>query len=207
MYLPQMFAVTAASEIDAVLQTAGLGCLVTHDDEGFFGTHLPMVFDAERRVLAGHISRANPHPRRAGDRDAMVIFQGLNAYVSPTWYPSKDEHGKVVPTWNYEAAHVTGRLSWRDDPTWLREHLTRLTARFESAQPRPWTPSDAPEAYLQAQMAGVIGVEVAVREVRVKRKFSQNRSPADRQGVIAGLRDSPAAMDQAVAAAMLRDGE
>ncbi len=202
MYLPDMFAVTDAHEVDAVLQNARLGCLVTRDAAGFFGTHLPMIFDAERRSLMGHISRANQHPDRSGDDEALVIFQGLDAYVSPSWYPSKQEHGKVVPTWNYEVAHVTGKLNWRDDPEWLREQLAKLTARFESGRPEPWAMSDAPEDYLARQIAGVIGVELDVREVRVKRKLSQNRVPRDREGVIAGLHNSSVSADQMLAVVM-----
>ena len=202
MYLPDMFAVTDAHDVEAVLRNARLGCLVTRDTEGFFGTHIPMIFDAERRSLVGHISRANPHPDRSGDGEALVIFQGLNAYVSPSWYPSKQEHGRVVPTWNYEVAHVTGKLSWRDDPKWLREQLDKLTARFESGRPEPWAMSDAPDDYLARQVASVIGIELQVREVRVKRKLSQNRSVKDREGVVAGLSDSSAPSDQLLAAVM-----
>lgn len=202
MYLPDMFAVTDLHEVDQVLQYARLGCLVTRDAAGFFGTHLPMVFDPARRSLTGHISRANEHPDRSGDGEALVIFQGLDAYVSPSWYPSKQEHGKVVPTWNYEVAHVTGKLTWRDDPEWLREQLDKLTDRFESGRPEPWATSDAPDDYLARQIAGVIGVQLQVREVRVKRKLSQNRALRDREGVIAGLRDSSLPADQVLAAVM-----
>jgi len=205
MYLPDMFAVSDAHEVDAVLQEARLGCLVTRDSSGFFGTHLPMLFDPKRRLLMGHISRANQHPDRSGDGEALVILQGPDGYVSPSWYPSKQEHGKVVPTWNYEVAHVTGTLNWRDDPEWLRELLAKLTARFESGRPDPWAMSDAPEDYLARQIAGVIGLELAVHEVRVKRKLSQNRSPEDREGVIAGLSDSSLSADQRLAAAMVEN--
>jgi transcriptional regulator len=111
MFIPDAFAVTDRAEIDRVLAEAPLACLVTRDAEGFFATHLPMLYDSDRRVLRGHISRQNAHPRRASDGEALVVFQGVNGYVSPNWYPSKSEHGRVVPTWNYEAAHVTGPLA------------------------------------------------------------------------------------------------
>jgi len=202
MYLPELFAVTDPAEIDFVLGNARLGCLVTRDISGFFGTHLPMVFDPDRRVLAGHVAGANPHPDRSGDREALVIFQGMDAYVSPSWYPSKLKHGKVVPTWNYEVAHVSGKITWRSEPEWLREHLSQLTERFEKSQARPWAVSDAPEDYLLGQLAKVIGVEMEVREVLVKRKLSQNRTPPDRMGVVAGLIGSDSPVDRLVGAAV-----
>jgi transcriptional regulator len=124
------------------------------------------------------------------------------SWPSRSEYPSKQDHGKVVPTWNYEVAHVGGKLTWRDDPAWLREQLAKLTARFEDGRPEPWAMSDAPEDYLSRQIAGVIGVELDVREVRVKRKLSQNRAVRDRDGVIAGLRDSSVPADQLLAAVM-----
>jgi transcriptional regulator len=190
MYLPDLFAITDPQEAELVLSSARLGCLITRDAEGFFGTHLPMLYDPERRLLSGHVARANPHPERSGDGEALVVFQGLDAYVTPNWYPSKFKHGRVVPTWNYEVAHVTGTLSWRPEAAWLRAHLEALTQRFERAQAKPWALSDAPEDYLQKQFAAVVGVELQVREVKVKRKLSQNRTPADRMGVAAGLLDS-----------------
>jgi transcriptional regulator len=205
MFMPDLFAVTDPDEVDFVLANVRLGCLVTRDADGFFATHLPMLFDRERRVLAGHVARGNPHPARTGDGEVLVIFQGMDAYVSPSWYPSKFQHGKVVPTWNYEVAHVTGRATWRNDVTWIREHLGRLTNRFEGAQQEPWRLEDAPEDYLQRQFQGIVGVEIEVRQVQVKRKLSQNRAEPDRMGVIAGLLQSADAGDREVGAAMAKD--
>jgi transcriptional regulator len=175
---------------------------VTRDGEGFFATHLPMLFDAERRTLTGHVAAGNPHPRRSGDDEALAVFQGVDAYISPNWYPSKFQHGRVVPTWNYEAVHVTGRVTWRTEPEWLRGQLERLTDRFEAGQSKPWAVSDAPEDYLEKQLAAIVGVELAIAEVKAKRKLSQNRQPADRMGVIAGLTASESPTDGLVAAAM-----
>ncbi|MDB5444880.1 MAG: transcriptional regulator [Phenylobacterium sp.] len=203
MYMPELFAVTDGDEIESVLRNVRLGCLVTRDSAGFFGTHLPVIFDPARRVLAAHVARANPHPESSGDGEALVIFQGANAYVSPSWYPSKREHGKVVPTWNYEAVHVSGTLSWRRDAAWIAGHLAALTERFEQARPEPWSLADAPEDFLERQMAGVIGLELDVRDVQVTRKLSQNRSPDDRSGVIAGLLESDSLSDRAVGAEMV----
>lgn len=197
-----MFAVTDPDEIDLVLSNARLGCLMTRDGDGFFGTHLPMLYDAAHRTLAGHVSRGNPHPARSGDLEAIIVFQGMDAYVSPNWYPSKFQHGRVVPTWNYEAAHVTGTLIWQDDPVWLAAHLAQMTDRFERAQAKPWALSDAPNDYLERQLAGVVGVELAIRDVRVKRKLSQNRNAADLMGVVAGLTGSDDPRDKAMASVM-----
>jgi transcriptional regulator len=202
LYIPELFAVSDADEIEFVLSNVRLGCLVTRDVGGFFGTHLPMHFDPARGVLAGHIAKANPHPDREGDGEALVIFQGLDAYVSPNWYPSKFRHGKAVPTWNYEVVHVAGTLTWRREPEWLRDHLTQLTERFERPQAKPWEVTDAPEDFIQGLISGVIGVELAVRDVQVKRKLSQNRSSTDWQGVVAGLLDSSEPGAQSVGTAM-----
>lgn len=199
MYLPEQFAVTDPVEIDQVLADLRLGCLVTKDSDGFFATHIPMLFDPVKRVLTGHVSRANPHPKRSGDGSAIAIFQGLNAYVTPNWYPSKFQHGKAVPTWNYQAVHLEGSLSWQEDRDWLRAHLGQLTGRHEENRAEPWALTDAPEDYIAKQLGGIIGMEFTVRTIEVKRKLSQNRTEEDRQGVIAGLRqeDDPAARQMA----------
>ena len=110
-----------------------------------------------------------------------------NAYVSPNWYPSKLQHGKAVPTWNYEVVHVEGSVSWQSDPAWLKAHLSSLTDRHEAGQAEPWELADAPEDYLHRQLGQIIGMELKVRSVQIKRKMSQNRSESDRLGVVAGL--------------------
>src|SRR5580700_2136040 len=112
MYAPDAFAVTDEAQIEAALRSLRFGCLVTHDPDGLFATHMPFLYDAEARRLTGHMARANPHWRRAGEQDALAVFQGADAYISPNWYPSKAEDGRVVPTWNYEAVHIYGRLAW-----------------------------------------------------------------------------------------------
>jgi len=195
MYSPAMFAVTDPAEMSRILANLRLGCLVTKDADGFFGSHLPMLFDPARSVLTGHIAKANSHPARCGDGYALAIFQGANAYVSPNWYPSKVEHGKAVPTWNYEAVHIEGAVTWYDDPARLRDHLRNLTDHFEHDQVTPWSLDDAPADFIERLLGGIVGVDLHVRSVQIKRKLSQNRTEADRQGVIAGLfdTDDPAA--------------
>lgn len=200
MYAPEPFAVADAAEIEAMLGQARLGALVTHGTEGMFASHLPFVHDPAARRLVGHIARANPHCERAAEgAEALVIFQGPEAYVSPSWYPSKAVDGRQVPTWNYEAVHVRGRVRWFNEPEALRDLLERLTERFEAGSDQPWRVSDAPADYVERMLRGIVGVEVAIEEVIAKRKLSQNKDAADRAGVIAGLE---AAGEQSAAAAM-----
>ena len=187
MHMRDVFAVTDPTELEALLSELRFGCLVTHGPGGLFATHLPFLFAPRPRVFAGHIARENPHWERAGDDEALIIFQGLDVYISPNWYLSKQAHGRVVPTWNYEAVHIYGRLTWRPQEDWLLGHLAALTDRFEAFQPKPWATSDAPDDYVRQLAAQVIGLELSVERVEAKRKLSQNRPKPDRLGVIAGL--------------------
>ena len=202
MYIQDLFAVTDVAEVEAMLGGAGLGCLITHDAGGLFASHLPFIYDARRGVLSGHIARANPHWERAGEGEALAVFQGADAYISPNWYPSKAEHGRVVPTWNYEAVHVHGRLAWRHDEAWLLDFLNTLTDRHEAAQPQPWSVADAPEKFTRTLVRSIVGLELSIDRIEAKRKLSQNRPEADRLGVIAGLSASDDASERQVAAAM-----
>jgi len=204
MYVPELFAVAEDAEIAEILRHAPLGCLVTHVSRGLFATHIPFVYDPGKCVLAGHLSRANPHWAEAGGEEALVIFQGASAYVSPNWYPSKAVHGRVVPTWNYEAVHAYGSLLWREEPDWLLANVTALTERFEGLQPKPWAVTDAPADHVERLIAGIVGVEIQISRVEAKRKLSQNRSEHDREGVIAGLAASPSHLDQTLAELMRR---
>ena len=144
MYIQDLFAVTDAAEIDVMLAAAGLGCLITHDADGLFASHLPFVHDPVRGIISGHIARANPHWQRAPHGEALVVFQSADAYVSPSWYPSKAEHGRVVPTWNYEAVHVYGQIAWRQEEDWLMDLLNRLTYRHEAVRAEPWSVAVVP---------------------------------------------------------------
>lgn len=204
MYLPDHFAVDAA-ETAALLAQARFGALVTQGPQGLFATHLPFVHDAAAGALRGHMARANPHRGLDGGDEALVIFQGPEAYVSPSWYPSKADDPRTVPTWNYEVLHVYGRVAWRDDAAWILANVTALTERFEAGRPEPWRVTDAPEAYVQALARGVVGVEIAITRVEAKRKLSQNRSAADQAGVVAGLTaDGEAALAEAMTAEAMR---
>jgi transcriptional regulator len=202
MHQPPVFAVTDAGEIALMLERAPLACLVTHGPQGLFATHLPLLVDLQRGVAAGHMARANAHRERAGEGEAMAVFAGPDAYVSPSWYPSKAEHGRVVPTWNYEAVHLYGTLTWHDDADWLRANVAALTERFEAGRDAPWSIDDAPASFIDGLVRGIVGVELAITRVEAKAKLSQNRSAADRAGVIAGLSASGETGDDAVAAVM-----
>jgi transcriptional regulator len=206
MYTPPLFAVTGQDQLDQILENAGLGCLITHGPDGLFASHLPFVHDAADHRLRGHLAMANPHRRMAGGGEALVVFQGVDAYISPGFYPSKAEHGKVVPTWNYEAVHVHGRLVWHEDAAWLRANVAALTDRFERGRQDPWSIEDAPEPYIDAMLGAIVGVELRITRVEAKRKLSQNRNAADRAGVIEGLAACPGHGAQAMAQTMANLG-
>lgn len=154
--------------------------------------------------LAGHVARANPLWREADGQEVLVLFHGPQAYVSPSWYPSKAEHGKVVPTWNYATVQVRGRLRAIDDAAWLAGFLDGLTREHESGRPAPWQVDDAPADFLAATRRAIVGIEIDVLAVEGKFKLSQNRPAADRAGVVQGLQDDAAAGRQPGAAATAR---
>jgi len=202
MHLPPAFAVTDPDARAALLARQQFGCLVTAGAQGLFATHMPFLYDHEGQRLSGHIARANPQPQRAGEGEALVIFQGPHAYVSPGWYPSKAENGRAVPTWNYEAVHVYGQVRWREDPDWLIAHVSALSEHHEAHRAEPWSVSDAPAAYIDGLVRGIVGLEFSITRIEAKQKLSQNRSEADQRGVIAGLETGADSLGHAVAAAM-----
>jgi transcriptional regulator len=172
-------------------------------------SHVPVLIDPEPApfgTLRGHLARGNPQwQRAAADTDALAIFLGPNAYVSPSWYAAKRETGKVVPTWNYVAIHAYGRPRFYDDVTRLRAHVSSLTARHEAARAAPWAVTDAPEDFIQGLLKGIVGFEIPISRLEGKWKMSQNRPAKDRAGVVEGLRreggspevaDIVAALDQ-----------
>lgn len=159
---------------------------------------LPVVWRAD--TVIAHFAKANPHWREIEtDTPALLIVTGPDAYVSPSWYAAKAEHGKVVPTWNYSAVHLTGMARVHEDPEWLRAAVTDLTAQHEEPRDQRWQVSDAPAPYIEGQLRGIVGVQLTVTRVEGKAKLSQNRSDADRVGVIDGLRADGRPGDQAVA--------
>ena len=208
MYLPRHFALTDWPQIGAFVDGAGSADLVTFDGARPVATLLPVIWDRPRHPapadagagadtggppdlgrLLGHLALANDQWQSAQPgAQALAIVHGPQAYISPAWYESKQRHGRVVPTWNYETVHLTGTLTVHRDPQWLRELVTRLTRRHEENRPGPWAVSDAPPEYIDGQLRAIVGVEVTVTSVEAKQKLSQNRSAADQAGAIAGLR-------------------
>jgi transcriptional regulator len=202
MHIQDAFAAREPAEVEALLTGAPFACLVTHDAEGLFATHMPLLYDAERGLLTGHMARSNPHVSRASGGEGMVIFQGANAYISPNWYPSKARHGRVAPTWNFEVAHVYGRLVWRDDPAWLRAHLDALVGRFEAPFDPPWARPKPPMEFVETLIGAIVGLEFAIERIEAKRKLSQHRPEEERLSVIAGLTARGAMLDAPLAQAM-----
>jgi transcriptional regulator len=196
MYRPPKFALSEADAL-AALGPGGFAHLVTHSGGAMLVTPLPLLYDDTRHCLVGHVARANPHWRAEGP--SVAIFSGPQAYVSPSFYPTKRETGKVVPTWNYEVVAVHGRLLAHDDPAWVRDLVARLTDEHERGRPEPWQVSDAPESYLAGQLKAIVGVELQITSVEGKAKMSQNQPERNRDGVVSGLRASGSAADQSVA--------
>jgi transcriptional regulator len=189
MYVPAAFALDDDAVRD-LLASHGAADLVTHTSQGLLATMLPFVFDpdaGEHGALLGHVARNNPQWQAEVLGEALVIVHGPDAYVSPSWYASKAEHGRVVPTWNYVTAHVYGRLVVHDDPAWVEALVRRLTDEHEAVLPHPWSVDDAPPRYVAGQLRAIVGVELQVTRIEAKAKLSQNRSAADVDGVVAGL--------------------
>ncbi|HWB21489.1 MAG TPA: FMN-binding negative transcriptional regulator [Gaiellaceae bacterium] len=188
MYTPAHFAVDDETRA-AFLAGIEVADLVTTTDDGLVATFLPLIFDAERGSLLGHVARKNDQWKRPAHGEALVIAHGEDAYVSPSWYATKQEHGRVVPTWDYTTAHVYGQLEIHDDPAWVDRLVRRLTERHESRRAKPWSVDDAPPAFHEGQLRAIVGIELHVTRVEAKFKLSQNRSAADLDGVVAGLID------------------
>ena len=197
MYIPRKFALSD-DETKAALAEAGFALLVTHDEAGMMVTPLPMLYDESRHSLVGHVARPNPHWRATGG-ESVAIFAGPQTYISPSFYPTKAETGKVVPTWNYEVLNVYGRLVAHDDPDWVHDLVTMLTNHHESSRARPWQVTDAPETFTRSQLKAIVGVELVISRVEGKAKMSQNQPERNQKGVVAGLKESSAPADHVVA--------
>jgi transcriptional regulator len=191
MYQPPAFREDRLEVLHALMRAHPLGLLVTVGTRGLVANPIPFVLDAavsERGTLKGHLARANPqwHDFDAA-HEAMVIFQGPQHYITPSWYASKRETGKVVPTWNYAMVHAYGPLHVRDDRDWLAQQIAELTATQETPRAAPWAVSDAPADFIASQIKGIVGLEIPISRIEGKWKVSQNRPEADREGVIEGL--------------------
>lgn len=191
MYIPSQFAETRPEELHRIVQANPLGMLVTHGAAGLDANHVPFLLDTsagEPGVLLAHVARANPVWREIADgAEVMVVFRGVDGYVSPNWYPGKQETHRRVPTWNYEVVHAHGTFHPHDDERFLRGLLARLTRTHEATQPRPWKMGDAPPDYIAEQLAHIVGIEIRLTRLDGKRKLSQHHEPRDREGAIDGL--------------------
>jgi len=196
MYVPPAFREDRPEVLRAAIRATRLAILVSAGPDGPIASHVPLMLDETDGpdtakgggTLLGHLARANPQWRvSAGTVPALAIFPGPDAYISPAWYATKRETGKVVPTWNYVAVHATGPIEFFDDPDALLALVTRLTARHESGRPSPWKVTDAPPDFIASQLKGIVGFRLAITRLEGKWKMSQNRPMPDRVGVIEGL--------------------
>jgi transcriptional regulator len=190
-----------------LLRNHGAADLVTLTEQGLVATMLPFIYvppaqadtgdsaagepraAGQYGALHGHLARNNDQWKLGAVGEALAIVRGPDAYISPGWYSSKAEHGRVVPTWNYVTAHVYGRLVVHDDPVWTEHLVRRLTTKHEAYRERPWSVDDAPRPFIEGQLRAIVGIELEITRIEAKAKLSQNRPPADIDGVIAGLRE------------------
>jgi transcriptional regulator len=191
MYQPDHFRVENVSEMHALMRARPFAALVSSGSAGLDASHLPTVLKDEGPygVIECHLARPNPHWKDLAEgNEALMIFQGPQGYITPNWFPSKAQHGKAVPTWNYAVVHAYGRPEVMKDKDWLLQHVTELTAQQESSEAKPWAPSDAPATYIEVMLRGIVGFRFAITRLEGKWKMSQNREVQDRVGVVKGLR-------------------
>jgi transcriptional regulator len=191
VYVPDHFRPTD-DDVATLLANLGAADLITATADGLLGTMLPLIYeppgpDAPHGRLMGHVARNNRQWKVPPVGEAMAIVRGPDAYISPAWYATKREHGRVVPTWDYVTAHVHGTLVVHDDPTWVEANVRALTARHEGIRSEPWSVDDAPPPYVAGQLRAIVGVELVISRIEAKFKLSQNRSDEDIDGAIAGL--------------------
>jgi transcriptional regulator len=192
----------------ALINAHPFGVLVTLGEGGLVANHIPFILDGVAGplgTLRGHVARANGQWRDfRRDVEALVIFQGPQSYITPSWYATKQETGKVVPTWNYAVVHAYGALRAIEDANWLRDQIEALTVMQEGGRTAPWAVSDAPGPFIDAMMKAIVGIEIGITRIEGKWKVSQNRPAADREGVAGGLRaDGPQTSQESIAMAQL----
>ena len=195
MYIPDHFMETRPEVLHQLIATHRLATIARVVNDELVADHIPLLFDANAAphgVLRGHVARANPIWRDADRSNVLVIFQGPQAYISPSWYASKAVHGKVVPTWNYAVVHAHGILNAIDSHAWVHGHVTQNTDDNEARFAKPWAVGDAPDDFIRKTAAAIVGIEIQITTLVGKWKVSQNRSAADRASVIEGLREDSA---------------
>ncbi|MGI9384145.1 MAG: FMN-binding negative transcriptional regulator [Methyloligellaceae bacterium] len=203
MYVPPHFREERADVLHDLIRTHSLATLVTLGTDGLTASHIPMLIDPEPEpfgTLKGHFARANPHWQEiSSEVEALAVFSGPQAYVTPSWYRTKQETGRVVPTWNYAVVHAYGPLETYTDPERLLALITLLTDHHERDLAEPWAVADAPDDFVQRQLRAIVGIEIPIARLEGKWKVSQNRNAADREGVVKGLSVSANADDRAIA--------
>jgi transcriptional regulator len=208
MYVPSQFEETRSEVMQQLMHEHALGALVTLGSTGLNANHVPFEFDPDPApfgTLRAHVARSNPVWQDFDRKmDSIVIFQGPQAYISPSWYATKKEGGRVVPTYNYMVVHAYGQLRAIDDPAWVRGLLERLTARHETGMAEPWKLIDAPAEYIEKLLSAIVGIEIPITRLVGKWKVSQNQPKANRAGVEAGLRTQGDENALAMAAAVAR---
>src|ERR1700754_5073145 len=212
MYIPAHFAADDDT-VHELLNRHGAADLITLTADGLLATMLPFAYEpaaGQRGALLGHVARNNDQWRKPAQGESLAIVRGPDAYVSPSWYAAKAEHGRVVPTWNYVTAHVYGRLVVHDDPAWVEDVVRRLTAKHEAArlenpgQAPAWSVDDAPRKFIEGQLLAIVGLELQITRIEAKAKLSQNRPETDVAGIVAGL---TARAEHRTAAAVTRANE
>lgn len=209
MYVPSQFRIGDVAEMLDLMRGNPFAALVSHGAEGIVASHLPTLVKQEGDAISveAHLARGNPHWRclaAAPEGEILMIFSGPDAYIRPGWYPSKAEHGKDVPTWNYAIVHAYGRAEIVDDGAWLLRHVSELSEQQESPYEMPWKTGDAPAGYIEKMTRGIVGLKVTVTRLEGKAKMGQNRETRDALGAAAGLEARNQGADRAVAAAMRR---
>jgi transcriptional regulator len=199
MYIPHANAIEDEPEIRRMVAGIGSAQLITVGADGYpLATLLPIIWEGDTVVT--HMARANPHWKQIiAGAPALLVISGPQAYISPSWYASKADHGRVVPTWNYSAVQLSGRAHVHEDVDWLRTAVDALVERHEARRAAPWSTSDAPAKYISGQLRAIVGIAITVERVEGKAKLSQNRSAADQEGVVTGLRQENSADATAVA--------
>lgn len=204
MYVPRAFEESRPEVLQSLIRSHPFATLVIQAEEGLVANHIPFSLDStlgRLGTLRGHVSRSNPLWRQLhAVPESLAVFQGPLSYITPSWYPSKQASGEVVPTWNYAVVHAYGRPRAIEDEAWLLEQITQLTTEQESGRALPWKVADAPREFIERMIAGIVGIEIQLSRIQGKWKVSQNRTLADRRGVVAGLEGQDSEHARAMAA-------
>lgn len=208
MYVQSLFAEERPEALDQFIADYPLGAFIVHHESGIEVDHLPCtghVDVGDLRIIRAHVARGNPLWKALQNRsDVLIVFQSPNAYISPGWMPNRKRHGKVAPSWNYAAVHVNGTARVIEDGEWLKEHLTALSHAQEQHRIEPWSLDETPQGYIESLLPFIVGIEITVTRRVGKRFVGQQRSPSDREGVVAGLKQEGTDAANAIAEMMMR---